>query len=88
MVLCSGIIKDRCITEDWKSTVVVPIYKVWVTNGVWFIQKDMSRPRFGNLPDLGYTFHGHIKVGKVKYLRSSLTLKQSQFTWAVSLPVG
>jgi len=25
--LCNGIVKEGCIPEDWKSSVVVPIYK-------------------------------------------------------------
>jgi len=25
--LCNGIVKEGCIPEDWKSTVVLPIYK-------------------------------------------------------------
>ena len=25
--LCNGIVKERCIPEDWKSSVVLPIYK-------------------------------------------------------------
>jgi len=25
--LCSGIVKEDCILEDWKSSVVLPIYK-------------------------------------------------------------
>jgi len=25
--LCSGIVKEGCIPEDWKSRVVLPIYK-------------------------------------------------------------
>ena len=25
--LCSGIIKEGCIPEDWKSSVVLPVYK-------------------------------------------------------------
>jgi len=25
--LCNGIVKEVCITEDWKSSVVLPIYK-------------------------------------------------------------
>ena len=27
MDLCNGIVKEGCITEDWKSSVVLPIYK-------------------------------------------------------------
>ena len=27
MDLCSGIVKEGCIPEDWKSSVVLPIYK-------------------------------------------------------------
>jgi len=26
--LCNGIVKEGCIPEDWKSSVVLPIYKV------------------------------------------------------------
>jgi len=25
--LCNGIVKERCIPEDWKSSVILPIYK-------------------------------------------------------------
>jgi len=25
--LCNGIVKEGCIPEDWKSSVVLPIYK-------------------------------------------------------------
>jgi len=25
--LCNGIVKDGCIPEDWKTSVVLPIYK-------------------------------------------------------------
>jgi len=25
--LCNGIVKERCIPEDWKSSVVLPVYK-------------------------------------------------------------
>jgi len=25
--LCNGIVKESCIPEDWKSSVVLPIYK-------------------------------------------------------------
>ena len=25
--LCSGIVKEGCIPEDWKSSVVLPVYK-------------------------------------------------------------
>jgi len=25
--LCNGILKESCISEDWKSSVVLPIYK-------------------------------------------------------------
>ena len=25
--LCNGIVKERCIPDDWKSIVVLPIYK-------------------------------------------------------------
>jgi len=25
--LCNGIVKDGCIPEDWKSSVILPIYK-------------------------------------------------------------
>ena len=27
MDLCNGIVKERCIPDDWKSSVVLPIYK-------------------------------------------------------------
>jgi len=26
-ILCNGIVKEGCIPEDWKSSVVLPIYK-------------------------------------------------------------
>jgi len=26
--LCNGIVKEGCISEDWKPSVVLPIYKV------------------------------------------------------------
>jgi len=29
--LCNGIMKEACIPEDWKSSVVLPIYKGKVT---------------------------------------------------------
>ena len=25
--LCNGIVKEGCISEDWKSSVILPIYK-------------------------------------------------------------
>jgi len=25
--LCNGIVKESCISEDWKSSVILPIYK-------------------------------------------------------------
>jgi len=27
--LCNGIVKEGCIPEDWKSSVVLPIYNLW-----------------------------------------------------------
>jgi len=27
LALCNGIVKEACIPEDWKSSVVLPIYK-------------------------------------------------------------
>jgi len=27
LYLCNGIVKEGCIPEDWKSSVVLPIYK-------------------------------------------------------------
>ena len=27
MDLCNGIVKEGCIPEDWKSSVILPIYK-------------------------------------------------------------
>jgi len=38
MDLCNGIVKEGCIPEDWKSSVVLPIYKGKKgkgSNGVW-----------------------------------------------------
>jgi len=36
--LCNGIVKEGCIPEDWKSSVVLPIYKG--KGGVWILQRD------------------------------------------------
>ena len=27
LYLCNGIVKERCVPEDWKSSAVLPIYK-------------------------------------------------------------
>jgi len=38
--LCNGIVKEGCIPEDWKPSVVLPIYKGKVTQWVWIFYKD------------------------------------------------
>jgi len=35
--LCNGIVKESCIPEDWKSSVVLPIYKIRVTVTQWSV---------------------------------------------------
>jgi len=35
--LCNGIVKEGCIPEDWKSSVVLPVYK---GKGMWILQRD------------------------------------------------
>jgi len=35
--LCNEIVKEGSIPEDWKSSVVLPIYK---GKGVWILQRD------------------------------------------------
>ena len=37
--LCSGIVKNGCIPEDWKSSVILLVYK-GLLHGVRFIQRD------------------------------------------------
>ena len=41
--LCNGIVKEGCIPEDWKSSVVLPIYKGKGDSmecGLWFLQRN------------------------------------------------
>ena len=37
--LCNGIVKEGSIPEDWKLSVVLPIYK-GKDYGVWILQRD------------------------------------------------
>jgi len=34
---CNGIVKENCIPEDWKSSVLLPIYKGKKPNGLWIV---------------------------------------------------